>query len=83
VALWELCARASAAAASRSTACSISSCPAKYDPPNFALKLATKDVRLATDLGRELGVPMRMCNLAYAEMTEACNRGWKDVTHAP
>ncbi len=49
----------------------------KYDPPNFALKLATKDVKLATELGRELGVPMRLCNLAYAEMTEACNRGWE------
>jgi hypothetical protein len=31
-------------------------------------------VALATALGRELGVPMRMCNLAFAEMTEACNR---------
>jgi 3-hydroxyisobutyrate dehydrogenase len=51
--------------------------PGKYDPPNFALKLATKDVKLATALGRELGVPMRMCNLAYAEMVEACNRGWE------
>src|SRR5258707_154391 len=51
--------------------------PGKYDPPNFALKLATKDVMLATQLGRELGVPMRICNLAYAEMTEACNRGWE------
>jgi len=51
--------------------------PGKYDPPNFALKLATKDVKLATMLGRELGVPMRMCNLAYAEMVEACNRGWE------
>src|SRR4029079_6530437 len=28
--------------------------PGTYDPPNFALKLATKDVRLATELGREL-----------------------------
>jgi hypothetical protein len=36
-----------------------------------------KDVALATALGRELGVPMRICNLAYAEMTEACNRGWE------
>ena len=51
--------------------------PGKYDPPNFALKLATKDVALATQLGRELGVPMRICNLAYAEMREACNRGWE------
>src|SRR6202047_3745964 len=51
--------------------------PGRYDPPNFALKLATKDVALATALGRELGVPMRICTLAYAEMLEACNRGWE------
>jgi len=30
--------------------------PGKYDPPNFALKLATKDVALATALGRELAI---------------------------
>ena len=52
--------------------------PGKYDPPAFTLKLAHKDVSLATALGRELGVPMRMCNLALAEMTEAVNRGWAD-----
>ena len=50
-----------------------------YDPPNFALKLAHKDMTLATDLGRELGVPMRMASVAYAEMTEALNRGWGDL----
>jgi 3-hydroxyisobutyrate dehydrogenase len=50
--------------------------PGKYDPPAFALKLAHKDVALANALGRELGVPMRMCNLVYAEMTEAMARGW-------
>jgi 3-hydroxyisobutyrate dehydrogenase len=51
--------------------------PGKYDPPSFALKLAHKDVSLANALGRELGMPMRMCNLALAEMTEAMNRGWE------
>jgi 3-hydroxyisobutyrate dehydrogenase len=50
--------------------------PGAYDPPAFSLKLAHKDVGLATALGRELGLPMRMCELAYAEMTEAMNRGW-------
>jgi 3-hydroxyisobutyrate dehydrogenase len=50
--------------------------PGKYDPPAFALKLAHKDVSLATALGRELGLPMRMCNLTLSEMTEALARGW-------
>ena len=48
----------------------------KYDPPNFALRLAHKDVTLATELGRDLKVPMKLCNIVYAEMTEALNRGW-------
>lgn len=48
----------------------------KYDPPNFALRLAHKDVTLATELGREQGVPMRVANLALADLTEALNRGW-------
>jgi 3-hydroxyisobutyrate dehydrogenase-like beta-hydroxyacid dehydrogenase len=50
--------------------------PGIYDPPAFALRLAHKDVALATALGRELGVPMRLANLALEEMTEAMNRGW-------
>ena len=50
--------------------------PGKYDPPAFALKLAHKDVTLAMALGRELGVPMPMCDLALAEMTQALARGW-------
>jgi 3-hydroxyisobutyrate dehydrogenase-like beta-hydroxyacid dehydrogenase len=51
--------------------------PGNYDPPAFALKLAHKDVSLANALGRELGVPMRLCNLTLAEMTEAMARGWE------
>ena len=50
--------------------------PGVYDPPAFALRLAHKDVALATALGREKGVPMRLSNLALEEMTEALNRGW-------
>jgi 3-hydroxyisobutyrate dehydrogenase len=48
----------------------------KFEPPDFALKLAHKDVTLATELGREMGVPMRIANLTHAEMTEALGRGW-------
>jgi 3-hydroxyisobutyrate dehydrogenase len=47
-----------------------------YDPPSFALRLAHKDVTLATALGRELHVPMRLSDLALEELTEALNRGW-------
>jgi 3-hydroxyisobutyrate dehydrogenase len=50
--------------------------PGKYEPASFALNLAHKDVALATALGRETGVPMRLCNLALEEMTEALARGW-------
>ncbi|MBK1660225.1 NAD(P)-dependent oxidoreductase [Paracraurococcus ruber] len=47
----------------------------RYDPPAFALRLAHKDVTLATSLGRELGVPMRFCQLTLEEMNEALGRG--------
>jgi len=52
--------------------------PGTYDPPSFALKLGHKDVSLATALGREIGVPMRLANLALAELTEALAHGWGD-----
>jgi len=50
--------------------------PGKFDPPDFALNLARKDVDLAVSVGREFDVPMRLANLALMEMTEAINRGW-------
>jgi 3-hydroxyisobutyrate dehydrogenase len=50
--------------------------PGVYDPPDFALRLAHKDVTLATALGREVDVPMPMANLALDELTQALNRGW-------
>ncbi|HEU4371675.1 MAG TPA: NAD(P)-dependent oxidoreductase [Methylomirabilota bacterium] len=52
--------------------------PGTYDPPAFALRLAHKDVSLATALGREHKVPMRLANITLEEMTEAMNRGWAD-----
>ena len=50
--------------------------PGKFDPPDFALRLARKDVDLAVSVGREFDVPMRLANLALQELTEAMNRGW-------
>ena len=50
--------------------------PGTFDPPAFALKLAHKDVSLATALAREVGVPMRLANLTLEELTEALSRGW-------
>jgi 3-hydroxyisobutyrate dehydrogenase len=47
-----------------------------FDPPDFALALAHKDVTLASELAREFGVPMRIGDLTHAELTEALNRGW-------
>jgi len=50
--------------------------PGKFDPAAFSLRLAHKDVTLATSLGREFKVPMRLSNITLEEMTEAMNRGW-------
>ena len=52
--------------------------PGKFDPPAFALRLAHKDVTLATQLGREHKEPMKLANVTLEEMTEALNRGWAD-----
>lgn len=50
--------------------------PGEYDPPDFALRLARKDVALAAQVGREYDVPMRLAQMTLEEMTEAMNRGW-------
>lgn len=50
--------------------------PGKFEPPAFALKLGHKDVLLATNMAKELGVPMRLANMTLEEMTEALGRGW-------
>jgi len=52
--------------------------PGTYEPAAFALRLAHKDVRLATELGQELGVPMRLANLTLEEMTEALTAGFAE-----
>ncbi len=50
--------------------------PGKFEPAAFALRLARKDVALATALGREHAVPMRLANVTLEELIEALNRGW-------
>lgn len=50
--------------------------PGRFEPASFALRLAHKDVTLATLLGREHKVPMRLASITLEEMTEALNRGW-------
>lgn len=52
--------------------------PARFDPPNAALRIIKKDMMVATDLARDLGVPMRFANLALADIQEAMNRGWSE-----
>ena len=54
-----------------------SSCRAATTRPT-SRSLVHKDVSLAIELGREVGVPMRLANLALDELTEALNRGWGD-----
>jgi 3-hydroxyisobutyrate dehydrogenase len=49
-----------------------------YDPPDFALRLARKDIDLAVQVGREYDVPMRLASMSLQEMTEGLNRGWGD-----
>ena len=44
--------------------------------PGFATNLAAKDLRLATDLGRELGIPMEVSNIVDQRHVEALVRGW-------
>ncbi len=50
--------------------------PGRFDPPDFALALAHKDVGLAVELGRELDVPMRLANMTLEELATAIERGW-------
>jgi 3-hydroxyisobutyrate dehydrogenase len=52
--------------------------PRQFDPAAFALRLAHKDITLATELGRELNVPLRIATLVHEELTAALERGWAE-----
>jgi 3-hydroxyisobutyrate dehydrogenase len=47
-----------------------------FDHPRFRLELLRKDVGLATELGRSLGVPMAIAALVEQELIQAVTRGW-------
>lgn len=49
-----------------------------FDTVRFALRLARKDVGLATELAREYDVPMPMATLGEQILIEALARGWGD-----
>jgi 3-hydroxyisobutyrate dehydrogenase len=51
----------------------------KYEPAAFALRLAHKDLTLARELGRELGVPMKYADLALEDFSAALERGWGEL----
>ena len=50
----------------------------KYDPADFTVRLAHKDVTLALELAAETGVPMRIGRIALEELSEAVKRGWAE-----
>jgi len=52
--------------------------PGKYDPAAFSLRLAHKDVSLAMELAREIGVPMKVGGIALQELEEGMRRGWSE-----
>ena len=47
-----------------------------FDTVSFAHELSRKDIRLATELGREFNVPMPVANLAEQIAIQCANRGW-------
>ena len=49
-----------------------------FETETFPLKLLRKDVGLATNLGRELNVPLPVANIAEQNLIAAVNRGWGD-----
>ena len=48
----------------------------KFEPPGMYLRVARKDIGLATELGKEYDVPMPIANLAEQIAIQGLNRGW-------
>jgi 3-hydroxyisobutyrate dehydrogenase len=47
-----------------------------FDTVRFALRLARKDIGLATELGREFNVPLKVASIVEQEFVEGLARGW-------
>ena len=52
--------------------------PGKYDPADFTVRLAHKDVTLALQMARDFGVPMRIGEIALGELVACIERGWAE-----
>ena len=52
--------------------------PNKYEVAQAAVRIVYKDMVLATELAREVNMPMRIANLAFADLQEAMLRGWSE-----
>lgn len=50
----------------------------KFEPANFSLGLAKKDLLLAIELGMEMNVPLPVTNLIHQYFIEGMNRGWDE-----
>ena len=54
----------------------------RFQPPRFTIALALKDIALATDLGRQSGVPLPVTNFVEQLQRQAVNRGWGEDDRA-
>ena len=54
-----------------------------FDRVTFALKLARKDLGLATEVARELNVPMPLAAHAEQDFLEALEKGWAKRIRRP
>lgn len=52
--------------------------PGRYDPADFTVRLAHKDVTLALQLAHDCGVPMKVGRIALEELAQAMARGWAE-----
>jgi 3-hydroxyisobutyrate dehydrogenase-like beta-hydroxyacid dehydrogenase len=52
--------------------------PGRYEGRDAALRIVHKDIKTATELAEDLGVPMRLAGLALDDLEEAMRRGWSE-----